>query len=118
MTRIRRTRRVNPVDAYAWIADVREYTSRIKQGPVTGADLAGQGHINEAAERVVVAMHDLNRALPGHRLTVLFGDVSLPLLTYIEMITVPRAQWATPTVKPILRRKVIPNSARRPRSRR
>ena len=93
MTRIRRTRRVNPVDAYAWIADVRAYTDRVKQGPVTGADLAGQGHINAAVEQIEAGLLALSRALPNHRLEVLLGEVSLPLLTYTAMITVPRAQW-------------------------
>jgi len=109
----RRTRRLNPADAYAWVEDIRAYTDQIKQGPVTNADLAGQGHINEAAAQIEKALFELSRALPGHRLTVVLGDVSLPLLAYTALITVPRAQWAAPTVKPIKRRKVTSNPARR-----
>jgi hypothetical protein len=111
MSARRRNVRRNPTDAYAWIADIRAYTDRIRQGPVTNEDLAGQARINEVVEQVEKALYELNRALPNHRLSVLFGEVSLPLLTYTAMITLPRAQWATPAVKPIKRRKAIPNPA-------
>lgn len=112
MSAHRRKARLNPTDAYAWIADIRAYTNRIVQGPVTDADLAGQQHINEAVERVETALYELNRALPNHRLTTLFGEVSLPLLTYTAMIMIPRSRWAEPpSVKPIKRRRAIPNSA-------
>ena len=117
MIRAPRRRRANPMtDAYAWITNSRAYTDRIKAGPVTSADLAGQQHINDAAERVAKALEELNVALPNQRLTVVFGDVSLPLLTYIAMIVVPRVQWAEPKVKPILRKHK--NSVRSSRSRR
>jgi hypothetical protein len=88
------------------------------QGPVTNADLAGQAHINEAAAQVEKALFELSRAISAHRLAVVLGDVSLPLLAYTALITVPRSQWAEVSpVKPIKRRKVGSNPVRRLRSR-
>lgn len=86
-------------DAYDWVADVREYTDRIRQGPIKETDLAGQMHINERAALVEKALDDLNRVLPGGNVHRLYEALTLPLRTYLSLIAVPRALWAEPVVR-------------------
>lgn len=96
--------RRNPFqDAYDWMADLREYTNRIKQGPVRSVDLAGQAHINEKVAQVEKALDDLERVLPGGNVYRAYGVVALPMRTYLSLIVVPRVLWAEPVVRRILR---------------
>lgn len=100
-------------DAYDWVAVVRDYTQRIQDGPVRDADLAGQQHINDIAQRIERALLDLNLVLPGGQIDRVYDHVTTPLRTYLALIVVPRALWAEPEKRPILRRKKNNSSSRR-----
>jgi hypothetical protein len=98
-------------DAYGWVADVRDYTRRIKDGPVQAADLAGQRHINEAVQRVKESLDQLNRVLPGGKVSQVYHDLTAPMRTYLALMLVPASLWATPS-EPAFRLKLNPASRR------
>ena len=102
----------NFADAYEWVADMRDYTRRIKDGPVKATDLAGQAHINEIAQRVEKALDDLGRVLPGGRVDRVYVDLTAPLRTYLSLVVVPRALWAEPKAQTMLRLKNNPAARR------
>ena len=94
----RNTRHLDSYDRarYEWEGDVREYTDRIRHGPVKETDLTNQTHMNLRVIELERALNMLRDVLPAGPVYRAYEAVTIPLRLYLKMVTVARALYAEP----------------------
>lgn len=72
------------------------YAARLREGPLTEADVAGHAHLLEATSSLLRALDDVKRATHGE-LRAELEDAVRALLQLVHEVSVPMALVAKPT---------------------